>query len=817
MKRFIGNPLTLGSLGGGRQSVAMTPAERARHLYVVGATRTGKSKLLEDCIRQDLLAWPRSGCGMLVLDRHGSLNDGVLKWAAACDLANWPIVPIDLRRSDWTVSYNPLRRRGAEQEQSVIVGNFVRSILHAWGQSDSNATPRLAKWLEMTLYTLHTNDLTLAEALHLLVNPPTRRALVNSIEDSIFRSVWDSAPVKESEFQEMVESTVNRVRKFLSRQVMRAALGQNDVSLDLSAAIEDGQIILATIATEAGKIDEEDANTFGSLLLSDLWMAAKARGKRDEGGVKPFYLYLDEFQEYVTPSMAETLDQASGFGLHATLAHQFPSQLLKSDQGRQLYNSVLANCRSKVIFQLEHNQDVEELATMVYRPMVDLMKVKEKLYSTKVLRHELKYLESYGSGTSQSTGGGTSLGHTDGMSRTHGSTWSHTDSVSESISETDGISESSGIGLSLSDSLTQGSNKSESIGESIGRSESHDQGTSWGESQDQSSGETTSAGSSWGTSREISSGTSLASGTSRSQSVALGRPTADMQTELAEYWNGGLGADDEARFKSDRGEHVAITEGESANNVSSSGTSLSDSTGGSSSRAVSLGRSASWSHGGSDSHSAGVTHSQSLVNASGTSLARSHGSGLSASEEFGISHSTSVSQGTSSAESSGGNESIAITSAETQSENSSWTEGTNKSTSWSPMLMPIMGRELSSITFESVADQLFRFAQYLSGQPDRHCVIKLVSKPPVPALTQTVKAAMTTVEWAADWVTTMVAALPFAVRTDVALARIGERHRLITNKLLESHSEPSTTGILLPVKRPTDGEGKAPVKVMRRV
>jgi hypothetical protein len=90
MTCFIGNPLTLGSFGGnGRGNghcVSMSPDERARHLYICGATRTGKSKLLEDCIRQDILAWPRSGCGMLVLDRHGALVDNVMKFAAARDL-----------------------------------------------------------------------------------------------------------------------------------------------------------------------------------------------------------------------------------------------------------------------------------------------------------------------------------------------------------------------------------------------------------------------------------------------------------------------------------------------------------------------------------------------------------------------------------------------------------------------------------------------------------------------------------------------------------------------------------------------------------
>ena len=142
MARYIGNPLALGSLRGRSECVHMTAAERARHLYVVGATRTGKSKLLEDCIRRDILAWPRSGCGMLVLDRHGSLFDNVMKWAAACDLTSWPIVPIDLRRSDWIVSYNPLRRRGpgrAERHRRQLRPLDPSRL----GSTTRNTTPRL--------------------------------------------------------------------------------------------------------------------------------------------------------------------------------------------------------------------------------------------------------------------------------------------------------------------------------------------------------------------------------------------------------------------------------------------------------------------------------------------------------------------------------------------------------------------------------------------------------------------------------------------------------------------------------------------------
>ena len=197
-------------------------------------------------------------------------------------------MPIDLRRGDWVVSYNPLRKRAGGEDAAVVVGNFVRSILHAWGQSDMSETPRLVKWLEAILFAAARAGVHAGRGAAAHRDPAVRRAMTSRVQDLVLKSVWETAPAKEAQFQEVVESTVNRVRRFLSRRVMRATLGQSDVSLDLGQALSEGQILLVSIATEGGKIDEEDASTLGSLLLSDLWMAAKARGKRDEGGREAF-------------------------------------------------------------------------------------------------------------------------------------------------------------------------------------------------------------------------------------------------------------------------------------------------------------------------------------------------------------------------------------------------------------------------------------------------------------------------------------------------------------------------------------------------
>jgi hypothetical protein len=132
MRHYPGNDLDLGTVVGLKDPVRLTRRDRARHTYMVGATRTGKTKLMEGMARQDLLAWPNDHCPMVVLDPHGTFFDSLIEYIAANNLHRLPVVPIDLRRNDLVVSYNLLRRReGADA--GVIVRGFVQAILHAWG------------------------------------------------------------------------------------------------------------------------------------------------------------------------------------------------------------------------------------------------------------------------------------------------------------------------------------------------------------------------------------------------------------------------------------------------------------------------------------------------------------------------------------------------------------------------------------------------------------------------------------------------------------------------------------------------------------
>src|SRR5207253_1740989 len=123
----------------------------------------------EYLIRQDIGNWHRSKCGLLVLDPHGSLYDGLINWISwnESQFKSVPIVPIDLRQKDWTVAYNVMRPR-SKADPAVIVNNFVQAMSYVWGADGTDQTPLFARIGSNVLWTLYENQMTLLESEYLI-------------------------------------------------------------------------------------------------------------------------------------------------------------------------------------------------------------------------------------------------------------------------------------------------------------------------------------------------------------------------------------------------------------------------------------------------------------------------------------------------------------------------------------------------------------------------------------------------------------------------------------------------------------------------
>jgi len=454
-----GNNLILGKIASRRESLGLSSTERDKHLYICGGTGTGKSKFLENLIRQDIRNWSKSKCGLIVIDPHGNLYDNLINWLAWTGIER-PIIPIDLRQDEWVVSYNLLRQRQFI-DPAVLIDNLTDAMAHVWGQGGTNQTPLFARWIGNVLRALYENKRTLPDAEHLVdrVAKDVRRAMTADLKDRPSRQDWQFADtLSAKDFEAQIGSTINRLQRFIRNQRMRSIFSLPDNSLDLGRALEEGSIILVSLATAGAKVSKQDAEVFATLLLNDLWTAAQERGKRD--GVKPFYVYLDEFQRFISPTISDNLDEARGFGLHLTLAHQFPNQLRnRGENGERVYDSIMENASSKVVFRLQHKDNLEPMAQWLFMGTMNPDEVKHELYGTKVLnyREEIRDVhgESLSSGTSagsqrgSATGagyGGTGVFPSDesGIPSSNSQSWSSfaSDSFSESESYSESRSES---------------------------------------------------------------------------------------------------------------------------------------------------------------------------------------------------------------------------------------------------------------------------------------------------------------------------------------------------------------------------------------
>jgi hypothetical protein len=371
------------------------------------------------------------------------------------------------------VAYNLLRQR-EKVVASVVTDNLVDALAYVWGAGGTDQTPLFACIATAVFQALYEHKLTLVEALKILEfsGHDFRAALAKGTKDEATRVTLEGLnALKPFDYQSQVGSTHRRFQRLLRNESLRAAFGQTEVSFDFAQALSEGAIVLVSLATEGGKVSQENASTYATLMLADLWTAAKERGKGSDP--KPFYLYIDEFQRFVSPTIAENLDEARGFGLHLTLAHQYPSQLIEASReyGQRLYESVksvMENARSKVVFSLSLGErNLAPLADWLYTGTYDPSRVKHELYSTKVMDYSEETRDITGRATSRGTARSEARGA--GESTGTGQTEIVSGAYDGGVLLLNPMQRSSGTSqmATSTDSTTRGDTESESESESV--------------------------------------------------------------------------------------------------------------------------------------------------------------------------------------------------------------------------------------------------------------------------------------------------------------------------------------------------------------
>ena len=304
----------------------LTRPERNRGTYIFGKTGSGKSTLLLQLALDDIY----ENRGIIFIDPHGIDCQVLLNSIPKSRIED--VCFIDLSDHKYMVGFNPV----------IEPHHLVTAFRGIWGEA---VTERAAYFLFNGLQLLKDNpSRTLVDLPRIYYDESFREGLLQNTHNPEARNFWlHQHPSFSKQYNQDAPGTIfNRVGQFLASEPIRAALTQHHPKLDLESAIRFNQIVVLNIAK--GRVGKEAANLFGSLFIAHIHAILF------QGAIAECNLYIDEFQSFGTELIADMLSEDRKFGLHATLANQYLSQLPERNR-----DALLGNVSTMVVFRIGAN------------------------------------------------------------------------------------------------------------------------------------------------------------------------------------------------------------------------------------------------------------------------------------------------------------------------------------------------------------------------------------------------------------------------------------------------------------------------------
>lgn len=313
-------------------------ADRRSHVYLIGKTGTGKSTLLANMIRQDILA----GEGLAVLDPHGDVAEQVVGFVPAHRQGD--LIHFNVPDPDLVLGFNPLRHV-APAERALAASDLIDVFKKIWAEFWG---PRLEHILRNALLALlDQTEPTLLDVLRLLNDRDFRRQATLHLPNRPVREFWlrEFEGYHDRFRAEAIAPIQNKVGAFLSNPLLCRILTASNNDLNLRQVMDTGKILVVNLAK--GRIGEDTASLLGAFMVARLGRTALRRADTPEPARRDFYCYLDEFQTFATLSMANMLSELRKYRLNLVLAHQFLSQL-----EIPVRDAILGNVGTMIAFRL---------------------------------------------------------------------------------------------------------------------------------------------------------------------------------------------------------------------------------------------------------------------------------------------------------------------------------------------------------------------------------------------------------------------------------------------------------------------------------
>ncbi len=301
------------------QQFGLYRSDRSRHVYIIGQTGAGKSGLLELFALSDIY----HNQGYAIIDPHGDFAVDNLRFIPAHRIQD--VVYFNPADTLYPLGFNPMEvidPNLKNNTSSEIIGVLKRMFGESWG-------PRLEYILRYTILALldHPNT-TMLDITRMLTDKKFRKEVLATCQDTVVMNFWNIEFASwNDKFQaEAVAPVLNKVGAFTANPIIRNIIGQPKSTFNIRQLMDEGKILIVNLSK--GLIGEDNAGILGAFIVTKIQLAAMSRS--DIPNVedrRPFYLYVDEFQNFATDSFATILSEARKYGLNLTVANQYISQM----------------------------------------------------------------------------------------------------------------------------------------------------------------------------------------------------------------------------------------------------------------------------------------------------------------------------------------------------------------------------------------------------------------------------------------------------------------------------------------------------------
>lgn len=330
---------------GSKTDIRMTIDDRRRHIYTIGQTGTGKSTFLQELAKQDA----RDGNGFCFIDPHGDAIEDILT-SIPKERAEDVIVfdPSDVERP---FGLNMLEYDQSNPQMKTFVINEMIGIFDQLYDLKATGGPMFEQYMRNAMLLIMDDPesgSTLMEISKVLADEDFRRYKLSKCKNPIVVDFWTNEAEKaggEAALANMVPYITSKLTTFISNDMMRPIIAQQNSTIDMRDIMDNKKILL--IKLSKGKIGEINAKLLGMVMVGKILMAALSRTDTPEEERKDFYLYLDEFQNVTTNSIAQILSEARKYRLALILAHQFIAQL-KEEISKAVFGNIGSICAFRV-------------------------------------------------------------------------------------------------------------------------------------------------------------------------------------------------------------------------------------------------------------------------------------------------------------------------------------------------------------------------------------------------------------------------------------------------------------------------------------